>query len=70
MFTSQAAKIDDHTYFAKDNAAFIRTMEKQGFTYIDQMGAGYFFKKGNQTYTSIGHMYSRNFMMFGYPREN
>ncbi|MFZ3054423.1 MAG: hypothetical protein WA091_00360 [Minisyncoccales bacterium] len=66
LFTD-AVKIDDEKYLAKDVDSFIKAMEKQGFISTDQMGAGLFLEKGGNKYLVISRMYSSLFMVFTYP---
>jgi hypothetical protein len=67
VFGSDAVRIDDQTYLAKNKASFIKTMERQGFTYVEQIGSGYILKKGNERYLSVSRMYSSYFMVFTDP---
>lgn len=67
---SGVARIDDKTYLSKNSISFVQVMEKQGFTYTEQLGAGYFFEKDGNSYLSIGKMYSSHFMVFTYPTKN
>ena len=43
--SSEAVRIDNRTYLAKNREAFLKTMENQGYTFTDQEGAGYFLIK-------------------------
>jgi len=67
MFSSGAVAIDNQKYLAKNVTAFIKTMESQSFTYVDQMGSGYFLEKDGISYLSTSRMYSSHFMIFTYP---
>ncbi|MDD4412512.1 MAG: hypothetical protein PHR00_02600 [Patescibacteria group bacterium] len=67
IYRSEAVKIDDQKYLAKNIVSFVKTMERQGFTYIEQMGSGYFFEKDNKHYISTSRMYSAYFMVFTKP---
>ncbi|MFA5184522.1 MAG: hypothetical protein WC456_03255 [Patescibacteria group bacterium] len=67
FFGSQAVAIDNQKYLAKNATAFIKTMKEQGFSYIDQMGAGYFLEKNGVRYFSASRMYSSYFMTFTVP---
>jgi len=66
LFTD-AVKIDDKKYLAKDTDSFIEAMEEQGFIYTDQMGAGLFLEKEGNKYLVTSRMYSSRFMVFTYP---
>jgi hypothetical protein len=68
IITSEAVNIDDKTYLAKNRDSFIKTMKQQGFTFVDQMGSGYFFEKNGNRYISTSRMYSSHFMVFTYPK--
>jgi hypothetical protein len=70
ILSSEAAQIDAKTYLAKNTNSFIAAMNKQGFTYIEQLGSGYFFQKDGIRYISISRMYSSHFMVFTYPLAN
>lgn len=70
IFSSEAVRLDNETYLAKDTAAFITEMENQGFTHLDQMGSGHIFEKDSQRYLSTGRMYSGYFMVFTQPKES
>jgi hypothetical protein len=67
ILSSEAVRIDDKTYLAKDTPSFIKVMEQQGFIYVEQMGSGYFFKKNGDNYISVSRMYSSHFMVFTIP---
>jgi len=67
ILNSEAVHLDEKTILAKDAASFIKAMEQQGFVYVDQLGAGHFFKKDGDGYVSISRMYSSHFMVFTYP---
>ena len=64
IFGSEVVRIDDKKYLAKDANAFIQEMAKQGFGYTEQMGSGYFFRKDEKKYLTVGQMYSSYFMIF------
>jgi hypothetical protein len=68
ILSSEAININDETYLAKNDESFIETMERQGFSFVDQMGSGYFFEKDGNRYISTGRMYSSHFMTFTYPK--
>jgi len=68
VLTSEAIHIDDKTYLAKDRDSFIKAMEQQEFTFVDQMGSGYFFEKDGNRYLSTSRMYSSHFILFTYPK--
>ena len=70
VFGSQAVRVDDKTYLAKNPVFFIKEMEGRGFGYVEQMGAGYFFEKDGAGYISIGRMYSSQFMLFDEPERS
>ena len=70
ILNSGVARIDDKTYLAKNSSSFIIAMEQQGFTLIEQMGSGYFFRKDGNNYISTSRMYSSHFMVFTYPTKN
>lgn len=67
IFSSEAVKIDDQKYLAKNSADFMKTMERQGFSSVEQMGSGYFLEKDGFRYLSSGRMYSSSFMTFTIP---
>ena len=67
IFSSEAVKIDDQKYLAKNSADFMKTMESQGFSFAEQMGSGYFLEKDGFRYLSSGRMYSSSFMTFTIP---
>lgn len=66
-FSSAAVRIDDKKYLARNATAFIKTIEAQGFSFVDQMGAGYFFDLNGVKYVSTSRMYSSYFMTFTVP---
>jgi len=70
ILSSEIARIDDKTYLAKNTNSFIKAMERQGFTYIEQLGSGHFFQNNGNSYISTSRMYSSHFMVFTYPIEN
>lgn len=70
IFSAHAIRLDDGTYLAKDTAAFVAEMERQGFIHLDQMGSGHIFEKDRTHYLSTGKMYSRYFMVFTQPKES
>ena len=67
IFSSQAVSIGKNLYLAKDGDAFINTMESQGFEFVEQAGAGYFFRKDGQPYISTSRQYSSRFRIFTNP---
>lgn len=67
ILTSEPIKIDDKTYLAPNTDSFIKTMEKQGFTHLEQMGAAHIFIKDGERYVASGKMYSSHFMLFSFP---
>lgn len=67
MLGSDAVPIDKAKFLSKDASHFVKAMERQGFVYTDQEGAGYEFQKNGRTYMSISRMYSSHFMIFSYP---
>lgn len=67
IFSSEAVKIDDQKYLAKNYADFIKTMERQGFSFVDQMGSGYFLEKDGVSFLSVSRMYSSRFITFTIP---
>lgn len=67
IFSSEAVAIDNQKYLAKNTTAFIKTMEAEGFSYIDQMGSGHFLEKDGVRYLSVSQMYSSHFMVFTVP---
>jgi|GEM_PF-3235142 len=67
FLSSEAVQIDDQKYLARNVTAFIKTMEAEGFTFIDQMGSGYFLEKNGVSYLSSSQMYSSYFMIFTAP---
>lgn len=67
MLGKNAVRIDEENYLSKDTKHFIEAMEEQGFTHIEQMGAGHFFEKEGKRYLSTSRMYSSHFMLFTIP---
>lgn len=67
FLSSEAVQIDDQKYLARNVTAFIKTIEAEGFTFIDQMGSGYFLEKDEVSYLSTSRMYSSYFMIFTAP---
>jgi len=67
ILTSEPTAIDDKTYLAPDNNSFIKAMEKQGFTHLEQMGSAHFFTKDDENYISSSRMYSSHFVLFSIP---
>ncbi len=65
--TSAVVKVGDR-YLAKDAATFEKLMQEQGFEFVEQMGAGYIFKKDNGRYVATSQMYSSYFMLFTEPK--
>jgi len=61
---NSAVRIDNEKYLTKDAPSFIKAMEQEGFTFVEQMGSGYFFQKGGDRYLSTSRMYSSHFMVF------
>lgn len=70
ILSSEVVRVDDETYLTKNRSSFIKAMEQQGFTYVEQMGVGHFFRKDRKNYLSMGRMYSSHFMVFTDPTEN
>jgi hypothetical protein len=70
FFYSEAIQINKQEYLAKNITTFIKSMEKQGFNYIEQMGSGYFLEKNNNHYISTSKMYSSHFMIFTVPKSS
>ncbi len=70
LLTGKAVKIDDVKYFARTKDSFITEMANQGFTFTEQMGAGYLFEKDDVKYFSESRMYSSHFMVFTHPYAN
>jgi len=70
IFNSEAVRVNNETYLSKDTSSFIETMEQQGFVYVEQMGAGHFFRKDGNDYISLSRMYSSHFMVFTHPIKN
>jgi len=64
---TDAVKIDNEKYLTKNSDSLIKAMENQGFVFLEQMGAGYFFEKDGERYLSTGRMYSSHFMVFSIP---
>lgn len=67
IFSSEAIKIDNQKYLAKNSVDFMKTMKRQGFSKVDQMGSGYFLEKDGEHYLSSSRMYSSRFMTFTIP---
>jgi len=67
ILTSDSTRIDDKTYLAPNTDSFIKAMEKQGFTHLEQMGSAHFFIKNGERYITSSRMYSSHFMIFSYP---
>jgi len=55
-------------YLARDADSFIQAMRREGYEYVEQLGAGHVFKKRNGRYVSTSQMYSRFFMLFTEPK--
>ena len=68
ILTSEVVRVDDETYLTKNRTSFVKAMEQQGFTYVEQMGLGHFFTKDGKNYPSMGRMYSSYFMLFSHPQ--
>jgi hypothetical protein len=64
---ADAVKIDNEKYLTKNSDSLVKAMENQGFAYLEQMGAGYFFEKNGERYLSTSRMYSSHFMVFTVP---
>ncbi|MBU4217167.1 hypothetical protein L6270_05050 [Candidatus Parcubacteria bacterium] len=64
IFNSGVTRLDDDTYLSKNPTNFTKSMEQQGYTYIESMGSGQFFEKDGKKYAGIGHMYSSLLMVF------
>jgi len=64
---ANAVKIDNEKYLTKNSASLVKAMEEQGFVFLEQMGAGYFFEKDGKSYLSTSRMYSSRFMVFTIP---
>lgn len=67
ILNKNTVRIDNETYLAAGSDRFIEEMERQGFIFSEQMGAGYFFKKNGADYISLSRMYSSKFMLFSVP---
>jgi ABC-type sulfate transport system permease subunit len=67
ILTAESIKIDNKTYLASNVNSFIRTMEKQDFTYAEQMGSAYIFIKNGERYIAPSQMYSSYFIIFSSP---
>jgi hypothetical protein len=70
ILSSKAVRIDNQAYLTRDSAFFIKKMEEEGFSYFEQLGAGYIFKKEGESYTSVSRMYSSYFKIFSWPLKN
>lgn len=70
ILNSEAVRIDDASYLAKDMSSFVNAMEQQGFTHVEQLGAAHIFRKDGKGYMSFSRMYSSYFMVFTYPKGN
>jgi len=68
ILSSEVVRVDEETYLTKSRTSFVKAMEQQGFTYVEQMGAGHFFRKDGKNYPSMGRMYSSYFMLFSHPQ--
>ena len=66
LISSDAVAVGEK-YIAQDNASFITAMTNAGFTFIEQMGTGYFFEKNGVRFTAEGRMYSRYLMIYSTP---
>lgn len=64
---ADAVRIDNEKYLTKDSDSLVKAMEEQGFVFLEQMGAGYFFEKNGKRYLSTSRMYSSHFMVFTIP---
>ncbi|MCK5130495.1 MAG: hypothetical protein KAQ68_11620 [Clostridiales bacterium] len=65
-------KISDEPlkYISKtENASenLIQMLGNEGYTYIEQLGAGHFFKRGDEKLTIISVQYSRWYRIFNFP---
>lgn len=67
MLGADAVPIDKAKFLSKDASHFVKAMERLGFVYTDQEGAGYIFQKNGRTYMSGSRMYSSHYMIFTYP---
>lgn len=70
VFSAEAVRIDDDTYVAKNTASFLKTMEREGFAHVEQLGAGHFFTKDGERFVSTSRMYSSHLMTFRVPQRN
>ncbi len=69
LITQKAVRIEDRKYLAMNNSSFIEKMNEEGFTFVEQMGAGYMFTKDEKKYISTSRIYSSYFMIFTEPYE-
>ena len=67
LITDKVARLYSGKYLAKNNKLFIDKMKEGGFTFVEQMGAGYIFTKNERKYISTSRMYSSYFMIFTEP---
>lgn len=68
LFEGEAVRVGDR-YLAQSSNQFEAKMNEEGFAYLEQMGAGYFFEKDGDRYISDSHQYSRFFRVFSYPKK-
>jgi len=68
MLGADAVKIDNEKYLTNNSDSLVKAMENQGFVFLEQMGAGYFFEKNGDRYLSTSRMYSSHFMIFTIPK--
>jgi hypothetical protein len=67
IVSADAVQVDATTFLSRRLDSFKAAMEREGFEYVEQMGAALFFKKGNGRFISSSRMYSSYFMLFSKP---
>jgi hypothetical protein len=68
--TGGVARVGDGKFLTANREAFIRDMACQGYAHTDQLGSGYLFEKGGQTYLATSRQYSSRLMVFSWPEED
>jgi len=70
IINSGVARVDGKTYLARNSSSYIEFMKREGYDFIEQMGAGYLFEKNEQKYIAVSRMYSAHFMVFTISENN
>jgi len=64
---SHAVLLNTEQYLAKNATAFLKTIEEDGYVFLEQLGSGYVLGKDNNHYVSTSHAYSSHFLLFTTP---